>query len=176
MQTRTTTESVCSCVESPERLRVPARRRSSSLLAAIALVASIAGACGPDDPPATEVVFPAGYEATYVEVRNCRRSPDHDLSYIRVLANAEAEPSYRTLSGTLPEGSVLVKEEFADEACTELTGWTAMRKEPAGYAPEGGDWRWQRVDLDRTVVVDGAAAQCLACHQFCTPDFGCAVP
>jgi hypothetical protein len=135
------------------------------LLSALAL-----GGCPSPAPP----VFPESYASTYTEVRDCRRSPEHELSYIRVWASPEAAPIYTSRTGDFPEGAVIVKEEFANAACTDLLGWTAMRR-------EGGDWRWQDVALDRTTIEDGDIARCTTCHDACaTPPAGymgtCAVP
>jgi hypothetical protein len=137
---------------------------------AVTFVALLAG-CPPE--PA-EPMFPADYEASYVEVRDCRRSPEHELAFIRILASPEAASTYQTRTGTFAEGAVVLKEEYVDDACTDLLGWTAMRR-------EGGDWRWQEVASDRVVVEDGAIERCATCHARCVaPDLGfeetCAEP
>jgi hypothetical protein len=111
-------------------------------------------------PSPTAPVFPADYASTYVEVRNCRRSPDHDLSYIRVLASPDAVDVYRTRTGNFPEGAVVLKEEHANASCNDLVQWSAMRR-------EAGDWRWQEVAADRTVLQDGAIPRCASCHAAC---------
>lgn len=43
-----------------------------------------------------------------------------------------------------------------------------MRKEPAGYDPEGGDWRYGMTRPDLTALVDGKdghATECRSCHM-----------
>jgi hypothetical protein len=129
------------------------------------------GGCPPG--PSSAPVFPADYRTSYVEVRDCRRSPDHDLSYIRVLASPDAESVYRTRTGAFPEGAVVLKEEYGDPACSDLSGWSAMRR-------EGGAWHWQDVAVDRVVVEDDGP-RCVACHASCgVPPDGyegtCALP
>ena len=119
------------------------------------------GGCPPSDTPPA---FPSDYASSYVEVRNCRRSPDHDLAYIRVLTSPEAAETYRTQTGTFAEGSVVLKEEFADPGCTDLDSFSVMVR-------EAGAWRWQTVSSDRHVLEDGALPRCIGCHSTCDPQF-----
>lgn len=131
------------------------------LWAAAALVA-----CSDDVAPAP--VFPADYLATYVEVRGCRSSADHDLGQIRVLADPAARAPYLGRDADFPVGAVLLKAEydFGDATCTgPITQWTAMQRIEGGAAELLG-WRWQRVDADRTVVSEDDS-RCLGCHADC---------
>lgn len=126
-------------------------------------------------------VFPADYAASYREVRGCRRSGDHDLNYVRILADPAAHAPYAERAVPFPERSVVLKVEYSDPACTDVTGFTAMRKESAGYAPSGGDWFWQKVGADRRVLESGQLVRCSGCHQACGQppdgyDWTCAVP
>lgn len=126
-------------------------------------------------PDASAPVFPADWESTYVELRGCRLSIEHELESIRVLADADAAPHFRACldaegadgagcGAPLAEGAVLLKAQYRDAACTDLLRWTAVRRE-AG-AP-GGGWRWQSVDADRRVRLDGAPPACISCHETC---------
>lgn len=142
-----------------------------------------ASACGngEEEPASPAQIFPPDYAASYQEVRNCRRSSDHDLLYVRVRVNDVALGPYQNRDAPFPEGSIIVKEEHIDEECSDLERWTAMKREPAGYAPEAGDWHWQRVKKDGTVDLDGKVQTCAGCHSSCqTPpdshDWTCAVP
>lgn len=140
---------------------------------AIALVAALV-ACA-DEPR-----FPADYASTYTEVRDCRRSADHDLHYIRVLADPDALAPYRDRTGDFPAGSIILKEEydFSDGDCTgDILEWTLMEK-TASSARLG--WDWQRVNADRSIKSDNSTL-CSNCHSNCTPDMNgydstCAVP
>lgn len=132
---------------------------------AIAWVALLVSGC-PGDDPAIEPLFEASYTSTFREVRPCRRSGDHDLAFVKVWADPTAFEAYTTRAMPFPDGSVIVKEEFADDACTSLSGWTVMRRE-AGLDPEGGDWHWQSVDPDRRVSADGLVQRCRSCHMGC---------
>ena len=64
----------------------------------------------------------------------------------------------------LPSGTLIIKEEFGDAGCTDLLGWTLMHKQPAGYDPRFGDWRWQRLDPRGKVLEDGRLPRCASCH------------
>ena len=133
-------------------------------------------ACGESSPP----VFSVDYAASFVEVRNCRSSADHDLNKIRILADPDALPIYTTRDAPFPVAAVVLKEEydFADDACSgSIKQWTVMRKRDD--ATNGG-WTWQRVDADRAVVSEDAT-RCINCHAQCgRPPEGhdgtCAVP
>ena len=138
----------------------------------VALLAALLSGCPSPEP--AEPVFPADYAASFVEVRDCRRSPEHELAFIRVLASPDTAATYLSRTGTFAEGAVVLKEEYVDADCADLLGWTAMRR-------EGDGWRWQEVASDRVVVEDGAIERCETCHARCVaPDQGfegtCAEP
>jgi hypothetical protein len=145
------------------------------------LLLIVVAACGGDDD--AEPVFPADWAATYVEVRGCRASSDHDLNKIRVVADPAASAPYLARDQPFPVGAIVLKPEydFADGACAgPITQWTVMRREAPGGAPELMDWTWQRVDLDRNVVSENDE-RCTACHASCgSPPDGylgtCTVP
>jgi hypothetical protein len=123
-------------------------------LVVCALLAA-SGACGTDDEP----VFPRGYAASYVEVRNCRASGDHDLHKIRVLAEPAIAAIYQARSEPFPVGAVILKEEydFSDDTCSdELAWWSVMKKTDAG-------WTFQRVAPDRSVTSENDS-RCVGCH------------
>ncbi|MGQ0720504.1 MAG: cytochrome P460 family protein [Candidatus Eiseniibacteriota bacterium] len=136
------------------------------------LLAVVLTSCGDDegtDPTPEEAAFPTDYMTTYTEVRDLRLSNNHDGSFsnvgaIRVhAAPAAAATAYTNLSFPLPDGTTLVKTQYADPAGNTLTGFTVMQKR-AGFAPGSGDWYWQTVDADRNVVESGAVAECITCH------------
>jgi hypothetical protein len=130
-----------------------------------------AGRDGGDDG----VVFPADFEARYLEMRDCRHSHEHELRYIRVFASESAQASYAALSpeAPYPPGATLVKIEYDDEACSTELQYTAMQKLGAGENRAGGDWLWQRVSLEREVLEEGAPVRCINCHAVhCAPPYG----
>lgn len=127
--------------------------------------------------------FPADYAVSYVEVRNCRGSGDHDLHNIRILADPAALAPYQGRTEAFPEGAVVLKEEydFGDTTCSgEILQWTVMRKLAEGSAPDMLGWAWQEVDAERRVVSEDEP-RCIGCHQGCgmAPDgydWTCAMP
>jgi len=119
-------------------------------------------------PTSTVVVtpiFPANYRATYTVVRDCRYSSEHGLVYIRVLANSVGAQPYLADANPLPVGSTIVKEEFSSADCNanSLLRWRVMRKEAAGFDPADGDWHWQWVNADRSVLLNDKST-CIGCH------------
>lgn len=134
----------------------------------LALLGLVAGGC--EDPaPVDEPLFPVDYAQSYVEVRDCRGSGDHDLNNIRILAGPTALEPYQSRSEPFPVGALLLKEEydFGDVDCSgPIVQWTVMQRVAEGSAPDLLDWNWQRVDSERAVVdVDGP--RCVNCHTGC---------
>ncbi len=129
----------------------------------LAVLAALA-ACGGDDVAPS---FPAAYATSYVAVRDCRRSSDHDLHFIRVLVEPAALQPYNDRVSPFPVGSVVLKEEyeFDDPSCAgEPVEWTVMVK-TSGTERLG--WDWQRVEAGRSVV-ESNGASCYGCHEPCT--------
>ena len=132
------------------------------------------------DPPPPAAVFASDWASRYREVRNCRSSPDHELHFIRILADDVAHDAYLARTDPFPDRSVVLKAEHDDQECTDLVAITAMRRE-AGFDSESADWHWQRANADGTVIEDGKLAECSSCHADCgiPPDgfdWTCAVP
>lgn len=149
------------------------------------VVLAIAGCPGDDGggDAGVEPFFPEDYETSYVEVRDCRGSGDHDLNNIRILVDPAARLSYEDRQDPFPEGAVVLKEEydFGDIACEgDIKQWTVMRKLAPDSSPATLDWAWQQVDIDRRIVGEDLP-RCISCHQGCGippdgHDWTCAVP
>jgi Cytochrome P460 len=143
------------------------------LSALAATLGSAASACsGGGGSPADAGIpeFAADYASSYTEVRNCRHSGDHDLNYIRVLADPDALEPYMNRDNPFPVDSVVMKEEFEfDDVTCEgpLKQWTVMKKLADGdpNVPSSG-WTWQKVSADRTVVSEDKDT-CMGCHDMC---------
>jgi hypothetical protein len=154
-------------------------------LTAVAVMMVVVSGCPGDDDPVVEVdpFFAEDYAASYVEVRNCRGSGDHDLNNIRILADPAARSPYEDRAAPFPEGAIVLKEEydFGDPTCEgAIEQWTVMQKLAAGSSPDTLDWAWQRVD-DERIVVEEDPPRCIGCHTGCgvAPDGHdgtCAVP
>lgn len=152
---------------------------------AMVLTLVFASACPADDTSdetGVEPDFPEDYESTYVEVRNCRGSGDHDLNNIRILASPTALEPYQGRVEPFPVDAIVLKEEydFGDMTCSgPIKQWTVMRRLADKDSPDTLDWAWQTVDLQRQVNED--ATRCVNCHQGCgaSPegyDGTCAMP
>jgi len=131
-------------------------------------VAAAGCGCGSDSAEPTRL-FPADYAASYTAVRSCRGSPDHDLNYVRVLADPAGVAAYQLRDRPFPIGAIVIKEEheFGDTSCTgAVVWWTVMVKLAAGSSPSTLDWHWQKVDADRTVITDNEP-RCYGCHTTC---------
>lgn len=142
------------------------------------VLALAAWGCGGDDPEPVDPFFDvAAVRSTWPEVRDCRLSIEHDAVNITVHTDSASETAY--VEGVYPfaEGTIIVKAEHDDSACTELLGFTAMRKLAPGAAPEAGDWAWQRTDADGNVLESGSLLRCVGCHQGCADrDYACTDP
>ena len=140
------------------------------LVCGVVVVGGVMSCEGEPSEPAP--VFPAGALATWLELRDCRLSHEHELRWIRVLASPTAEAPYTALSADVPypSGAVLLKAEYDDATCSVPLGFTAMHKEAAGYWDEGHDWRWQKTDAERKVLQNGRLETCVGCHLLhCEP-------
>ncbi len=111
-------------------------------------------------------IFPANYRDTYKEVRDCRFSIEHDGVNIRVLTNPESEAAYLNNNNPMPVGSIVIKEEFGGGNCNDanLLRWRVMKKEAPGFDSEDGDWRWQWLNRDGTIIFNDKAT-CIGCHD-----------
>jgi hypothetical protein len=159
-------------------------RSLGALAVALVVVSGCPGDDGPsDDGSESEPFFPDDYDASYLEVRNCRGSGDHDLNNIRILADPAARTPYEGRVVPFPVDAVVLKEEydFGDTTCEgPIKQWTVMQKLAAESSPDTLDWSWQRVDGDR-MVVEEDPPRCIGCHTGCgvAPDGydgTCAVP
>ncbi len=112
-------------------------------------------------------IFPADYRDTYQEVRDCRLSVEHGGVNIRVLANPIAVEPYLRNENPLPLGSIVIKEEYSGNDCSNgnnLLRWRVMRKEEPGFDLDDGDWHWQWVDAPSRHVQFDDKETCIGCH------------
>lgn len=131
------------------------------------VVAAAFAACAQVDNPNAEVVIPSDYKMSFAEVRNCRSSIDHDLAFVVVRVRSELAPDYNSGPYPFPQGTLVVKEQYSDSSCRNLSGYSVMRKEGAGYFPAGGDWQYYALDAYGGVVSNGKNARCANCHAMC---------
>lgn len=110
-----------------------------------------------------------------VEIMACKHSHEHDLRYVRTIADPASAEQYRrcvppTSSCTekrFPTGSLFIKLEYDSLTGCEpanLISYTANRKLNDGDLAEGFDWQWQRLTPSLEVQEDGAPRVCVLCH------------
>ena len=170
-------------------MKKPGQWLGAALLGACLVTAA---ACGGDDGPsdtpeadAAPPLFPENYRDTFTMVRDCRSSTSHDFHKIVVWADAAAAGPYVDRDAPIPEGAVILKEEFdiGDTACEdEVVEYAIMKRLAPGEAPEEHlDWFWQDLDADRNVTSTNDSL-CWGCHDDCDGDpaaefdHTCAVP
>ena len=87
-----------------------------------------------------EPVFPADYAATYIEVRDCRASGDHDLNNIRDprrSGGARAVPGPRRCRSRSARSCSRRSTTSPTPTCAgPITQWTVMRRAPGGSSPD----------------------------------------
>ncbi|MER3513297.1 MAG: hypothetical protein C4310_01895 [Chloroflexota bacterium] len=85
---------------------------------------------------------------------------------VRIYVNDIALNAARDFKGQLPEGSIIVKENYTgnDPASPgNLDALTVMYK-VKGYDPEHNDWFWLKVTPDGKVDAEGKVGMCYGCH------------
>ena len=139
------------------------------------------GTTTPPPPDEQDIIFPENFRESFTVVRDCRNSIEHEAT-VRVWINAIGEAGYLDDAATLPEGTIVIKEEFAAGAdCddADLAFWSVMRKEPAGFDPAANDWRFQEVAApNRRISLDGKST-CIDCHtvtECVVRDLMCTLP
>jgi len=91
-------------------------------------------------------------------------SGQHNGDFVRSYMNDVAVAAITDFKGAFPDGTILVKEQYADEGGKTPTGHTVMWKRD-GYDPEHGDWYWIAFNAKgETTSHDGMAPYCFDCH------------
>jgi mono/diheme cytochrome c family protein len=87
---------------------------------------------------------------------------------VRIFVNDRALDAIarENFSGTLPPGSLIVKEGYGGtpDAPGDLTAITLMYKVD-GFNPDANDWFWAGLSADGSAInAEGAVEMCSACH------------
>lgn len=130
-----------------------------------------ASACGSDEfAYDSGSFFPENWESTYTQVENCKKSAVHSGPYVAVWADAAGAPLYDGTDSAraADEGTIIVKPQYSDEGCTNLTAVTVMRKGKPGTAADKGDWEYQNLKGDGSIVEEGQVGYCVSCHTGCS--------
>lgn len=115
---------------------------------------------------------------TYQTWRRYNSAPYRSASHGRRFVNNYANPTARNYGkfpdvGTLPVGSVLVKDSFVvtDRGDVVSGPLAIMEKMPAGFNPASRDWRYSQVMANGEIfgVTKGVNAErvdfCISCHR-----------
>lgn len=83
-------------------------------------------------------------------------------AYLTTYVSPAVLAAMQNKSGQLPDGAVIVKENYSPEK--ELAAITVMYKR-TGYNPEVGDWYWLKYGPDKTIQAEGRVDGCINCHR-----------
>lgn len=75
--------------------------------------------------------------------------------------NAEAAKALEAQPGVMPEGAVIVKENYTEDET--LNSVTVMRKQ-SGFDPDHNDWYWVNYGADGAINASGQVDGCISCH------------
>ena len=106
--------------------------------------------------PYTEWSFFPGHEGMYPG-----QSPHG--AFLKLYVNERALEAINAGETEMPDGAILVKENYADDQKT-LAAVTPMYKK-TGYNPEAGDWFWAKYQADGKVASAGKVEGCINCHR-----------
>lgn len=131
----------------------------------------------------TETPFPEDYQQVYTKIHNCKPSSHPTGDHVVVWINDVGRDAFMKGETPLPEGTVLVKSQYEDTACSILARYTAMEKGAVGSDPAAADWRWYLIDNSggvRDCCGGGDPASkgsCVGCHAPCkSNDHVCTTP
>jgi hypothetical protein len=82
-------------------------------------------------------------------------------AYLTTYVNDKALKALQERAGALPDGAIIVKENYTPEK--KLAAVTAMYR-VKGYNPEAGDWFWIKYAPDGKIEAEGKVAMCIGCH------------
>ena len=139
------------------------------LAAAFVGVVACGGSDEPDLPDTTaasvvayldEVDYQASWETWPGLPEKYQGTEPHGFLLTTYL-NSAALAVVKDGSSSMPDGAILVKENYTPEGVLAAT--TVMYKK-AGYNPDHNDWFWAKVLADGTVEKEGQVEGCQTCH------------
>jgi hypothetical protein len=96
--------------------------------------------------------------------RNVPNGP-HGDHWIDVFVTEEGAATMRSGKGVYPQGTIILKQKYADAAGTKTDLFTGMLKREKDYHPEVGDWEFFVLNSNRTRVTElGRIESCIDCH------------
>ncbi len=84
-------------------------------------------------------------------------------AFLRLYANDLAIDAVKAGKIIMPNGAILVKENYGKDKKT-LMSITPMYK-IEGYNPDGGDWYWANYGPDGKIAAAGKPKGCVDCHR-----------
>jgi hypothetical protein len=125
-------------------------------------------ACGWD----SDIVAPENFESTYNKVHECRPSKHPAANYIVTWLSPDSISTWDEIGNgntdvNFPKGAVVVKSQYENDKCTQLTAYTIMEKTDVKKGAKDGGWKWQFVDQYGQCNDCDAAASCAGCHSTC---------
>ncbi len=84
-------------------------------------------------------------------------------AFLKLYVNPIAFKTLQAGSVALPDGAILVKENYGEDRST-LVAVTTMYK-VSGYNPAAGDWFWTKYGPDGKVMTSGKVQSCIDCHK-----------
>ncbi|NIQ92822.1 MAG: cytochrome P460 family protein [Desulfuromonadales bacterium] len=83
-------------------------------------------------------------------------------AFLTTYVNAGAAKALEAKAGKLPNGAIVVKENYTPEK--KLAAVTVMYRK-SGYAPAAGDYFWLKYAPDGTIQKSGQVKGCINCHK-----------
>ncbi len=81
----------------------------------------------------------------------------------QVFINGVVESALENLDGSLPDGSIIVKENVGTSPEVTEAVLTVMWK-VQGFDPANNDWFWANMTPEGQIMAEGKVAACAACH------------
>ncbi len=82
----------------------------------------------------------------------------------QVFINTVVESALENFDGSLPDGSIIVKENVGTNSEVTEAAITVMWK-VMGFDPDNNDWFWANMTPEGRIVSEGKVAACAACHS-----------
>ena len=125
-------------------------------------------ACGWD----SDIAIPEDFESTYKKVHECSPSAHPAANYIVTWLSPDSIPTWDEIGNgnndvDFPKGSAIVKSQYENDKCTQLTAYTIMVKTDVKEGAKDGGWKWQFVDQYGQCNNCDAGAGCAGCHSSC---------
>lgn len=92
---------------------------------------------------------------------------------IHVYVTKEAHAMFQQRNTVFPEGTIVLKQKFANRTTEVAELYTGMIKREKGYSPKAGDWEFFTANGDATAIISrGRIDSCMDCHQqYASSDF-----